>query len=60
MPERIKRGVWPHPPLEFKAIVDHLAGVVRERVWFPRPFVPSKPGEPVADATAIERRSDSA
>jgi hypothetical protein len=58
MPERRRRGIWPHPPMQFEAVVCHVAGLVRTREWFPQRFVPDVPGRPVADVTAIERRSD--
>jgi hypothetical protein len=57
MAERQRRGIWPHPPMQFDAVASHVAGLLRTREWFPQRFVPAQPGEPVADTTAIERRS---
>jgi len=58
MVERAQRGLWPHPPLRFDDIVGRLAAVLRERDWFPRAFTPARPGDAVADFTAVERRAD--
>lgn len=59
MPERVARGIWPHPPLRFGDLVRHLAEIVSSQQWFPAPFVAATPGEFVADVTAIERRGQS-
>jgi hypothetical protein len=56
MPDRIDRGAWPHPPLLFADVVQHLASVVASRDWFPKPFRTAAPGDLVADLTAVERR----
>jgi len=56
MQERITRGAWPHPPLIFVELVDHLASIVASSDWFPKPFRAARPGELVADLTAVEHR----
>lgn len=56
MPERIMRGAWPHPPLIFDDLVEHLAKIVAPHVWFPMPFRAAEPGDFVADLTAVEHR----
>jgi hypothetical protein len=58
MAERVSRGLWPHAPLRFRDMANHLARVITDRDWFPRRFVPAAVGETVADSTAIERRRD--
>jgi len=58
MAERVSRGIWPHPPLRFDEVASHLATLIADRDWFPRPFVPAQVGGPVADSTAIERKAD--
>ena len=35
MPERLERGIWPHPPLAFQHVVQHLAAVLTRSEWFP-------------------------
>jgi len=60
MPERIARGAWPHAPLGFADLVNHLAGIVSHRRWFPQPWRECfSPCDPVADLTVIERRGES-
>lgn len=58
MPERIRRGIWPHAPLPYETVASHLARLIRARPWFPLLFIPARPGEEVPDVTAIERRED--
>jgi hypothetical protein len=58
MAERAQRGIWPHAPLSFEAVVSHLSRIIRTRTWFPRRFVPAESGEAIADVTVIERRGD--
>jgi hypothetical protein len=55
--ERIERGLWPHPPLKFKDLVAHLAGVIAKERWFPREWTPHRAGEPVHEGGVIERVS---
>jgi len=55
MPERVARGIWPHPPLAFDDLVEHLAQVIQTRKWFPRELEPHKPGEAVDERGCIER-----
>ena len=59
MPERIERGLWPHPPLKFPDIVRHLANVLESEKWFPREWKPAVPGEAVWEGGVIERQSSS-
>ena len=55
MEERFARSAWPHEPLRFEDVVTHLAAVLKERHWFPDPWLERLPGSPVADRTVVER-----
>jgi len=57
MPDRIARGIWPHPPLPFEALVEHLAVVIQKERWFPCEPKPRVAGEPVDEAGFIEHRA---
>ena len=57
MPDRIALGAWPHQPLQFSHLAQHLAKVIASREWFPKPFRAAAPGEFVADVTVIERKN---
>ena len=56
MPERIARGVWPHPPLTSSEILAHLTKLLHQRRWFPREWQPHREGEPVNEGGTIERQ----
>jgi hypothetical protein len=55
VPERVARGIWPHPPLLFEDLVEHLAQVIQTRRWFPHEHKPHVPSEIVGEAGCIER-----
>ena len=57
MSDRIERGLWPHPPLKLSELVRHLSGVIESEKWFPRPWEPAVPGQPVWEGGVIERVS---
>jgi hypothetical protein len=59
MPERIKRGAWPHSALKFSDLVTHLAKVLESEKWFPREWKPAVPGESVWEGGVIEHQSSS-
>jgi hypothetical protein len=59
MPERVERGMWPHPPLKLSDVVRRLASVLESERWFPREWKPAVPGEPVWEGGVIERQSAS-
>jgi len=58
MPDRLARGVWPHPPLQYSDLVHHLAELLRREVSFPRPWRSHEPGRVVHDGGVIERCGD--
>ncbi|HPS37615.1 MAG TPA: hypothetical protein PLL75_07830, partial [Candidatus Omnitrophota bacterium] len=35
MEERMKQGLWPHPPLKYAEVREHLAAVIQKQEWFP-------------------------
>lgn len=35
MPERIRRGLWPHPPIKINEVVTHLEEIIKKEKWFP-------------------------
>ena len=55
VPDRVARGIWPHPPLRFDALVKHLAQVIQKEKWFPYEPKVHKSGEPVVEMGFIER-----
>jgi hypothetical protein len=55
--ERSASGLWPHPPLNLSHVVVHLAAVIESEQWFPRPWQPAIPGEPVWEGGVIEHVS---
>jgi hypothetical protein len=54
-PDRIARGIWPHDPLHFEDLVEHLAQVIQTRAWFPHELAAHQPGEFVGETECIER-----
>ena len=56
MPDRIARGLWPHPPLKLNALARHVVRLVKKEGAFPYPFAAHVSGEPVAEGGVIERR----
>ena len=55
VPDRIARGIWPHPPLPFDALVEHLAQIIQKERWFPYEPKAHNIGEPVDEMGFIER-----
>ena len=35
MEERRSRGIWPHPPLLYSDVLQHLVGIIEREEWFP-------------------------
>ena len=54
VPDRIERGIWPHPPLRFESLVQHLSQVISARDWFPYEPQPHQPGAAVDEFGVIE------
>lgn len=36
MEERVQKGLWPHPPLEYTDVLKHLSSLIQSQEWFPR------------------------
>ena|SRR6266568_6221680 len=53
--ERVARGIWPHPPLQFDELVKHLGDVIQKGRWFPYEPKPSQLGGTVDEHGFIER-----
>jgi hypothetical protein len=56
IPERLDRGVWPHPPLKFGELVQHLAEILRTVHWFPHEWRAPTPGDSVSEWPIVEKR----
>jgi hypothetical protein len=55
MPDRLARGIWPHPPLRFPDLVQILADCLRNSEWFPDQWRPPQKGQLVREGGNIER-----
>ena len=56
MPERVARGLWPHPPLNYSEILAHLTRLLDQHRWFPHKWQPHREGEPVNEVGTIEHQ----
>jgi hypothetical protein len=56
MPDRVARGLWPHPPLNFSEVLAQLTRLLNQHKWFPREWTPHREGEPVHEGGAVERQ----
>jgi len=56
MPDRIARGLWPHPSLRFHQLARVVARLVKQQGAFPRAWQPHLPGHAVVEGGVIERR----
>jgi hypothetical protein len=57
MPDRVARGLWPHPPLKFEEVLALLTELLEEHEWFPRETHAHREGESVDERGAIQRVS---
>jgi hypothetical protein len=57
MPDRIERGLWPHPPLRFSEVLAHLTILIEQNQWFPTEWSPHREGQPVNEGSTIERQA---
>jgi hypothetical protein len=55
MPERLARGIWPHPPLAVSQLVTLITDCLAEEEWFPRPWEPAQAGQYVHEGGTIQR-----
>jgi hypothetical protein len=56
--EREVMGIWPHPPLLFKDLVNELVQYLETNKWFPREWVERRNGELIDNVTVIEKIDD--
>lgn len=56
MPDRVARGLWPHPPLKLALVLSQLSKLLNQHRWFPREWKPHRDGELVYEGGAIERQ----
>lgn len=59
VPDRIKRGLWPHPPIQFADVLERLTAILVSERWFPCEWQPAVPNEPVREGGVIERQAPS-
>ena len=55
MPTRIKKGLWPHSPLQLKECIEALSDYLEINKYFPVPWVEKKDGELIGDLDTIEK-----
>ena len=56
MPDRIERGLWPHPPMKFCEVASRLASILRKNRWFPCEWHPNMQDQRVREGGVIERK----
>ena len=56
--ERTEKGIWPHPPLIFKNLVNELVKYLETHKWFPHEWVERKNGELIDNVEVIEKIDD--
>ncbi len=56
MPDRVSRGLWPHPPLGFSQVLAQLTKLLNQHKWFPREWKPHSEDEPVHEGGTVERQ----
>ena len=57
VPDRIVRGIWPHPPMKMADLVSHIKSTLDRNRWFPYEWIPRKDGELIDDVTVIEKQA---
>ena len=58
MPDRLARGLWPHPPMHFCDLEQHLAGILRCGTSFPRLWLAHRKGQVVVEGGVIDKHGD--
>ena len=56
--EREEMGIWPHPPLLFRDLVDELVKYLETHKWFPQEWVERRNGEIIDNIEVIEKIDD--
>jgi hypothetical protein len=57
--EREEMGIWPHPPLLLRDLIDELVKYLESNTWFPQEWVERNNGEIIDDVEVIEKITDS-
>ena len=57
VPDRIARGIWPHPPLKMVELIAHIMDALNRSRWFPHEWVPRSNGELIDDVIVIEKQA---
>ena|SRR5215471_17298877 len=55
VPDRIRRGLWPHPPIRFELVLAHLTKLIEANEWFPSEWRVHREGEAVDERATIQR-----
>lgn len=58
MRDRLARGLWPHPPLRFSDLIQHLVETLRRETSFPRLWQAHEKGLVVVEGGVIEKETD--
>jgi hypothetical protein len=53
--EREEMGIWPHPPLLFRDLIDELVKYLETNKWFPHEWVERRDGEIINNVAVIEK-----
>jgi hypothetical protein len=56
MPDRIARGLWPHPPLKYRDLLEHLSAILEREDWFPYEWKAPVEGEYINERISVERQ----
>jgi hypothetical protein len=56
--EREEMGIWPHPPLLLRDLIDELVKYLESNTWFPQEWVERNDGEIIDDVEVIEKVTD--
>jgi hypothetical protein len=57
MKTRVERGIWPHAPLKYDDVLQHLVQIIKKETWFPRVWESAVEGKPIYEGGVIERKS---
>ncbi|WP_152971831.1 hypothetical protein [Desulfatitalea tepidiphila] len=44
VPDRVAKGIWPHPPLNYNEVRAHLVSLITQTEWFPCDLSKGKEG----------------
>lgn len=58
MQEREEMGIWPHPPLLFKNLLNELVKYLETNKWFPHEWEERSNGQIIDNVNVIEKVND--